>query len=418
MHLGLVTPEWHHEDSPGGIATYTRILARQVADLGHRVTVFAAARTAHDPITPAPRIQVISIPVQGLSSWIRAERFRDRIRSFVNQGNRLDCIEAADYWGCAALLDASTPLITRLHTPLTLLVEGSDAIQYPQCREVCALEEKQVRDSVLVTSPSHWMAEEVMRLWGLAVRPPVIPNPIDALPALDDPGPRTTARLRVLYFGHLAYHKGITFLAEALRQWFDHGADAEVSFISQESAGKGEAELWMRRTLGRYAESERCRFLPEQRGDLLRRSIAAADLVVLPSLAENFGYAILEAMSHGKPVIATTGSGTGDIITNGHNGFLVPPGDVNALVAALAEVSTDRAELRAVGLRARESLSRFSIEHTTARLIDTYLGAAAPSGCPAATNCSSYDIATDWKFEDQSDGKASVPGKGVAVEST
>ncbi|MFE9577353.1 glycosyltransferase family 4 protein [Nocardia sp. NPDC006044] len=374
MHLALLTPEWWYEASPGGIATYCHIFADQAANSGHSVTVFTPAGGAKPP--SSDRVHVVAVQVASATPWGYAEAFRDTVDSWMQQGYRIDCAEAADYLGFAALIDPSVPVVTRLHTPYTYLLERRGGAESMSDRDVLELEERQIRRSALVTSPSAWLAEIGTRLWDLPYRPAVIPNPIRSLPpnhdGVMDSERNTGATLRVLYFGHLAEHKGVFTLAAALRDWFDTGADATMTFVSQEAPWKYLAETRIREILGYHAESPRCQFLAEQRGEQLQRTIAAADLVVLPSHHDNLPYTVIEAMAHAKPVVSTTGTGTAEIIDHGHTGFLVPPGDAAALAGALAEISVDRAALTAIGRRAQASLARYASPQTTARLLDLY----------------------------------------------
>ncbi len=66
----------------------------------------------------------------------------------------------------------------------------------------------------------------------------------------------------------------------------------------------------------------------------------SADLFVLPSRRETFGIAVAEAMTLGTPVVATTTDGPLDLIRHGHTGWLVPPGDAEALARALDTLLT------------------------------------------------------------------------------
>jgi glycosyltransferase involved in cell wall biosynthesis len=72
-----------------------------------------------------------------------------------------------------------------------------------------------------------------------------------------------------------------------------------------------------------------------------------ADICVIPSLwDEPFGIVALEAMAAGKPVVASKCGGLQDIVIDGKTGFLVPPGDVDALAERLNRL-LDSASLRA-----------------------------------------------------------------------
>ena len=76
--------------------------------------------------------------------------------------------------------------------------------------------------------------------------------------------------------------------------------------------------------------------------------------MALPSLAEGFSVALLEGMAAGAIPVATTVGGAAELITDGHDGFLVPPGEVEPRAAALTRaLSLDPQELFAMGARAR-----------------------------------------------------------------
>lgn len=82
---------------------------------------------------------------------------------------------------------------------------------------------------------------------------------------------------------------------------------------------------------------------------VLRRSHALA----LPSTHEGFGIAALEGMGFGLPAVVTQAGGATDLVTHGETGFLVPPGGVGAVYAALSTLATDRTRLARMGRAAR-----------------------------------------------------------------
>jgi len=93
----------------------------------------------------------------------------------------------------------------------------------------------------------------------------------------------------------------------------------------------------------------------------VRPYVAACDAMVLCSVAiETFSLAALEAMAMGKPVVHADLGGAAEMICPGHNGFLFPPGDTQALVAHLATLA-DRALAARMGEAARAWVeARFS----------------------------------------------------------
>ena len=101
----------------------------------------------------------------------------------------------------------------------------------------------------------------------------------------------------------------------------------------------------------------------------VRRDVPALlpgfDVACLSSVHEGVPLTVLEAMAAGVPVVATDVGALRDLVTDGEDGYLVPPGDVVALAQRLAELVDDPARRAAFGAAARARAERsFSIEHT------------------------------------------------------
>ncbi len=96
---------------------------------------------------------------------------------------------------------------------------------------------------------------------------------------------------------------------------------------------------------------------------------AAADLIVHPVTGtEPFGMAVVEAMSHGRVVIASRAGGLTEIIEENISGFLVKPGDADALAGAIVHTLQQPEVLDRVGAAARLRAQSFSVERMAARM--------------------------------------------------
>ena len=89
------------------------------------------------------------------------------------------------------------------------------------------------------------------------------------------------------------------------------------------------------------------------------------DVLVLPSYAEPFGTVLAEAMAAGTPVVATTVGGLPEVVTDGVDGALVPPGRPDALAAAVTRVLARRDDL---GAHAAASARRFDADDYARRV--------------------------------------------------
>jgi len=88
----------------------------------------------------------------------------------------------------------------------------------------------------------------------------------------------------------------------------------------------------------------------------IQRILRITDVMVLPSLSEGFPDVILEAMAMKKPVVATRIAGIPEMIDDGGNGFLVPPGDVEKLKSRIMELLGNKKFANLMGERGREKV--------------------------------------------------------------
>jgi glycosyltransferase involved in cell wall biosynthesis len=141
-------------------------------------------------------------------------------------------------------------------------------------------------------------------------------------------------------------------------------------------AGEGPAESNLRTLASRL--SVNAEFLGYLESDVLAGMVAGARAVVVPSRwHENCPLTVLESMAWGKPVIGTQVGGMPELVRHGEEGLLVPPGDANALAAALTQLESSPETAERMGRRGRERIeSAFAPDVHLAALHDVYAAAA------------------------------------------
>ena len=100
--------------------------------------------------------------------------------------------------------------------------------------------------------------------------------------------------------------------------------------------------------------------------------LQTTDLLLLPSASESFGLVALEAMASEVPVVASRTGGLPEVVPDGRAGFLLPPGEVDAMAARAVELLTDDALHRRCGRAGREQAQRFGCERVVPRFEALY----------------------------------------------
>lgn len=179
----------------------------------------------------------------------------------------------------------------------------------------------------------------------------------------------------VLEVARLAEVKGQADLLAALSR-LERGT---VVLAGADIEGDGAYERLLRREAARLGVSARVVFAGHR--DDVAALIAGCDVFCLPSLAEGLPLGVLDAMARGRPVVATAVGGTPEVVVDGETGFLVPPGDVEALADSLDRLLTDESLRRRAGEAGRARVEReFSADVAAARVLGLYEGAAYNPG--------------------------------------
>jgi len=104
-----------------------------------------------------------------------------------------------------------------------------------------------------------------------------------------------------------------------------------------------------------------------------------AQVLVVPSTWQDPSpTVVLEGMAAGRPVVASAVGGITDMVINGETGLLVPPGDADALAAALSTVVNNPDQARAMGLAGRNRSRSFTVSAVVDRLEAVYSSLALP----------------------------------------
>lgn len=382
MHIALVTPSYL--PVPGGGERYVAALARELATAGSRVSVVTSMATREADfwqgrgagswadIDAQPGITVWRAPLRpmpggrrGLLLWRKAmvltsalpgdqverlSHMAGRVPHLAEFDQTLAALEHVDLvhafnvsWEgamVAAHRYATGRGIPLVITPFAHFGSGpADRV---------ALNSTMAHQMHMMTDAAEVMVLTAAEELGLVARGlptgriRVIGGGLDETtqpPALPAPGRIAGQAIPagyLLFLGRTSFDKGAIHAAEAVRDLRRAGRDVTLVL-----AGSPTDEF--DRYFSNLRQEERAGILPlgvvseAEKQQLL----AHAKLLLLPSRSESLGLTLLEAWAYGRPVIGANAGSIPHVVTDGHDGLLVPFGDVAALAEAIVHISDD-----------------------------------------------------------------------------
>lgn len=180
---------------------------------------------------------------------------------------------------------------------------------------------------------------------------------------LEAPSHPIPAAMRLVSVGRLCEQKAPLALLDAVRRVVDSGAAVEVVLV-----GDGPLRAPLEARIATLGLSRHVTLAGWLDGASVREQILASRALVLASVAEGLPVVLMEAMALGRPVVATSVAGVPELVDESC-GWLIPPGDIEALSVALRRVlEADPERLAAMGqagaqrVRARHDVAREAAE--------------------------------------------------------
>jgi glycosyltransferase involved in cell wall biosynthesis len=169
----------------------------------------------------------------------------------------------------------------------------------------------------------------------------------------------------VVTVANLRVEKGYDVLLDAA-----HETDRRRLPLQFAAAGQGSLHDALADRQHQLGLDDRFQFLGHRQDAL--RLLCAADIFVLASRQEGLPVALMEAMSVGASIVATAVGGVPEVITDGVNGLIVPPGDPGALADAIERLASDPDLRSRLGARALIDSTVFDVARSSGEIEDVY----------------------------------------------
>ena len=349
---------------PGGVEEHVAELALRLPEDRFTVTILcpSACRAFFEPLARTGR-RVIALDI-----------YRPRHLQAMSQFVRLLRLEAID------IVHSHQFAATMYAAPLARLAGVPMIVETPHVREAWRrgwLKRSYLIDRLIYTAVDRFVAvsraNQRHLTEGKGCRPDRIVqiyNGRDLNAFSPDADGRARARaslgitgeeLLLVHVGRLAEQKGHRYLLDAYASVRRQVPGARMAFV-----GDGERRADLERLVRERGWAGDVLFTGYQ--SAVRDFLAAADIVVLPSLFEGLPLVAVEAGAMGRPMVATDVDGTSEVILDGVTGLLVPPADSGRLAQALICLAGDPARREDMGAAARKFVvERFGIEQHVAQ---------------------------------------------------
>lgn len=199
----------------------------------------------------------------------------------------------------------------------------------------------------------------------------IVSNGISPAKILEAPGhfrEKYEGKKVLLTVGWLYKLKGHDYVIRALPEIIER-VPALVYLI----VGSGPEEDCLKRLVDQLGLNDYVEFCGWKDHETVMEYMSICDLFVMPSWDEAFGVVYVEAMAHGKPVIACRGQGIEDVIVDSETGLLVKSKDLESLKEAMIRLLIDRRLAEDMGRRGKQVvLSDFTWEKSAQKLLEVY----------------------------------------------
>jgi D-inositol-3-phosphate glycosyltransferase len=341
----------------GGMNVYVREMASALAQQGTECVVYTRADSADLPrevlVEPGHRVVYLQagpyhLPKEALTDIV--DEFIEAMVADIDSRGGVDVVHA-HYWlsgevGHALKHRLEVPFVVTFHTLARIKGAGGDI--EPGYREAAEAAQLGCADAVCVSCEAE--RSELIDHYGVPAGRVVIVSP-GVEHAIFGPGDRGGARRAigeqeetpvVLFAGRIQALKGPDVAIRALAMMENSKARLLVVGGASGIAGRAQEEE-MRLLAEELGLEDRVRFIAPQPHHLLSTYYRAADVMVVPSRSESFGFVALEAAACGTPVVASAVGGLTSLVDDGVTGVLVKSRTPAAFAGALDAVLNDPA---------------------------------------------------------------------------
>ena len=398
LKIGLLTDNYPDSGGMGGIGTYTKIVAEELARMGHEAHVFTPA-----PVVRHRRREINGVHVWECPTWAKRRemppqnaveftlRYKARahfltrytlavaVRQAASSGP-FDVIESPEFAALGSVIPkwSMRRLAVRLHLPsgLAHALDGTEAFASTPINEA---ERALALRADVITAPSNDAYQRIARYWDRALaRTVIVGNPLSWL---SEDTRHASTGCSAVYFGRLESRKGIDTFAAVLGRLKEQLPDFQAAFVGANNTWfteQGAKSSWTgAEEIGRIAAETggagTYTIHPAMPRDQLKRIVQNATVCVVPSRCETFGYSLLEAMLWKTPCVVSDIPVFRELARDEEHCLFAKLGDVSDFCEKITSLLNNAGLRHKITETAFEHTRLWRVDRIVPKLIDAWM---------------------------------------------
>ena len=373
MHLAFLTPEYPHSrtNTAAGIGTSIKNMVLALSEKGVKISLFIYGQNEDAVFMEnGLKFHLIKQRKYPLTGWYSYRKFLQKYLNKYIQEDMINAVEAPDWTGITAFMKLECPLVIRMN--------GTDSYfcaleNRPQKKKNFWFEKLALQQADYLVSVSEFTAHTTKEIFKLEKEIQIIPNSINTEEF--KPLPLQVMPKTILYFGSIIRKKGVLELAEIFNEIIKYKPNAQLIMAGKDVPDhktETSTKHLVIQKLSREA-SQNIKWLGNLSYEEVKKQIAKAHVVVLPSFAEALPMAWIEAMAMEKALVTSNIGWANEVMINGQTGFTENPEDHKAYAEKILKLLKDPFLCQKMGKAAREQiLEKFSTEVVAEKNIEFY----------------------------------------------
>jgi glycosyltransferase involved in cell wall biosynthesis len=366
----------------GGMEIHGQLLSQGLVNRGHRVSIISTRHPEGKEIEEQEGVKIYYLPNTVFGSR-RNQWTRESVRKFyeLHRQDPFDVIWSQSFaaygLACSSHLNLTVPIIPILHgciyqelNSFRTNLFGGYLTPFSLCKYFIGLlfsyykEQKpllSISDRIITVSQE--LVNDLRRWYGERIATKAVPvhNGIDPEDFCPDPQARHTIRNKF----QIQEEETLLMTSGVLNKEKGHHLAIKSLFYLQREipntklmiVGSGESRKSLEKLMRKTGLQDRVLFTGFVPNHQMVQYYNAADVYLMPTLRiEGLPFVLLEAMSCGKPVVATRAGGNASLVKHGENGFLIEPGNIQQLVHYTTTILKDGESTARLSVAARQTI--------------------------------------------------------------